>query len=118
MQCQYCDSFITPYPEDGICPNCGAKLPPDNTPKWQPHVTVVTPPPVYYQPPQYQPQMQYAPRCSRCGSADVTVANRHFRWGLAILGLFLLPPFGILLGLAGKHRQFITCRSCGHCRKL
>ena len=33
MQCQYCDSFITPYPTDGLCPNCGAKLPPDNTPK-------------------------------------------------------------------------------------
>jgi len=118
MQCQYCDSFITPYPADGLCPNCGAKLPPDNTPKWQPHVTVVTPPPMQYQPqPQPQPQPQDVLRCSRCGSTELLVTTRNFRWGLALLGLFLLPPIGILLGFVGRKRRILTCRRCGRSRK-
>ena len=111
MQCQYCDSFITLYPADGICPNCGAKLPPDNTPKWQSHVTVVTPPP------QHQPQPQNLLWCSRCGSPELSVTTRNFRWGLAVLGFFLLPPFGILMGLVGRKRQILTCRRCGRSRK-
>lgn len=100
MQCEYCDSFITPYPSDGLCPNCGAKLPPQEVPAWQPPVPM---PPV-------QPEQLLC--CSRCGSTDLLIKKRGFSWGLAILGLFILPPYGLLLGFIGRNKQVAFCQSC------
>ena len=111
MRCLYCDSSITPYPADGICPNCGAKLPPDNTPAWQPHVSLVTPPPVQQSRPVLIPGVNC---CSRCHSTALQHKPRGFRWGLAILGLLCLSLPGLLLGLIGSKQQVSTCQACGH----
>lgn len=107
MQCEYCGSFITPYPANGICPNCCAVLPPDDTPKPAP------------QPPQRQPQPVYTAVpglhcCPRCGAGTITSRKRGFRWGLAVLGLFLLPPFGLLFGLIGRKTILFRCKNCAY----
>ena len=104
MRCEYCGSFIRPYPANGICPNCNAVLPPDDTPKPT-------------QQPQPQPVYTAVPGlhcCPRCGSQDMLRKQRGFRWGLAILGLFLLPPFGLLFGLIGRKTILFRCKSCAY----
>ena len=111
MKCEYCGSFISPYPANGICPNCCAVLPPDDTPK-----PAAQPVPQPAQQP-VQPVYGAVPGlhcCSRCGSQDIRRRQRGFRWGLAILGLFLLPPFGLLFGLIGRKTMLLRCNRCGY----
>lgn len=105
MRCSYCGSNITPYPGDGICPNCGGQLPP--LPKQQP---VPRQPQVVYHVP-LRPGINC---CGRCMSTDISTKNRGFSWGWGLLGLFLLPPFGILFGFCGSKKLVSTCRGCGH----
>ena len=110
MQCLYCDSHIHPYPADGICPNCGARLPADNAPAWQ----SVPPRP---QAPVSRPVIPLQPGincCPACRSQHFTARKRGFNWLLAILGLLLLPPFGILFGLIGKNKLLYACQVCRH----
>jgi len=106
MKCLYCDSHIHPYPANGICPNCGAALPPDNTPAWQPqpapvvHRVVIQPPSGLY--------------CPKCRTQNVRVKKRGFGWIGAIVGFLFLPPFGLLFGLIGKDKLLCTCQTCSY----
>lgn len=112
MQCLYCDSQIDPYPPNGICPNCGAKLRPDDTPAWQSAPTPLrSAAPVQ---PYYVPLQPGINCCSRCHSTQLSVRNRGFGWVAGIVGFCFLPPFGLLFGLIGRKKQIRTCRSCGH----
>jgi tellurium resistance protein TerD len=52
--------------------------------------------------------------CPRCYSQSIHFKKRGFHWGLALLGLFLLPPFGILFGLIGRNDLRYTCCACGN----
>lgn len=108
MQCLYCDCYISPYPADGICPNCGAPLPPDDTPKWQPQPQVA---PVVQTVVIQQPGIHC---CPRCRSQLIHVKKRGFGWGAAILGLLFLPPFGLLFGLIGRNKPVYTCKTCSY----
>lgn len=110
MQCLYCDSHIHPHPADGLCPNCGARLPADNTPTWQ---SV----PLHPQAPVPRPSIPLQPGlncCPICRSQNFTARKRGFNWLLAILGLLLFPPLGFLLGLIGKNKLLLTCQNCRH----
>ena len=104
MQCQYCDSHIDPIPSNGLCPNCGAALPAKSEP--QPPA----PPPVQH----VNDSRPGITCCQRCYSQNIRFQKQGFRWGLALLGLFLLPPFGILFGLIGRNDLRYTCNACGN----
>lgn len=110
MKCLYCDSHITVCPANGLCPNCGAVLPPDDAPVQQmqtlqaPH-TVITPPPSGI-------------CCPKCRTYHVQVKKRGFGWIVAILGFLLLPPFGLLFGFIGQNKQVFTCHACSYRWKI
>ena len=106
MQCQYCDSHITPYPKNGLCPNCGAILPPDDAPKPQAR-------PVFVQQPAFIPQPGIN-CCGRCGSTAISFKKRGFGWAAGLIGFFFLPPFGLLFGLIGRKKLKYRCSACGH----
>ena len=110
MQCQYCDSHITPYPENGLCPNCGAVLPPDPTPGWK---RVSPEPPAPSRPPVFVPQPGLH-CCGRCGSLSITCKKQGFGWAAGLVGFILLPPFGLLFGLIGRNTLKYRCVACGH----
>ena len=108
MVCAYCDSYLVKWPDSGLCPHCGAALPAQEAP---------TPPPVYQQPPKVVYQVPLQPGincCSRCMSRQITMKKRGFSAGLAIVGFFLIPLFGILLGLCGRNKLIYRCQTCGH----
>lgn len=52
--------------------------------------------------------------CSHCGRGELLTVRRGYRWGLGLLGFFLLPVFGLLLGFIGADK---THRECAHCGK-
>ena len=112
MRCEYCDCEVITYPEDGICIHCGGKLPP------KPAAPAASAPVVQtiYVPVQ-QTQSQTASgtpliRCPQCNSDQVTKGIRGFSWGLAILGFFLIPGGGLLLGFIGRKKPRLYCSSC------
>ena len=98
MKCLYCDSHITPYPANGLCPNCGAALPPDDTPV-QPPRPVVT-------------RQPGGICCPKCRTYHVQVKKRGFGWIGAIVGFLLFPPFGLLFGFIGQNKRVFTCNTC------
>ena len=144
MRCLYCDSFITDYPTDGICPNCGGKLPepkpvfdrrcpgcgilssgnfchkcgtPLNAPTPQSVVRPIVQP-VYVQP-VYQPVRPVAAVpgvncCPKCKGLQLTYEKRGFSWGWGIFGFFMIPVFGLLLGFCGRNKQKYL--RCNTCR--
>ena len=101
MKCLYCDSHITVYPANGLCPNCGAALPPSDSPA----EPVVSPPPSGI-------------CCPKCRTYRVQVKKRGFGWIGAIVGFLLLPPFGLLFGFIGQNKQVFTCRACSYRWKI
>lgn len=109
MRCEYCDVEVTTYPDNGICVCCGGKLPPRPSEPVQPAQPVVQ---QVYIPVQ---QMPYRPAvsCPKCGRTQIIRTKRGFRWGLGILGFFLLPGFGIFLGFCGSKKQLLKCTACG-----
>lgn len=116
MRCEYCDVEVTQYPANGICVCCGGKLPP------KPAQSVYTPPPPVYTPPQpvyipVPPRVQVVPGvncCPKCRDMRLVYATRGFSWGLGILGFFLIPVLGFLLGLCGSNSPRVKCTNCGH----
>ena len=118
MYCEFCGSFISPYPSDGTCPNCGGKLPPPPVTPSQPAaqpVTVVVQPVI--QQPATLPQIVLEPGvncCSRCRSLNIVAKRRGYRWWLAILGVCCLSAFGFLLGFIGSRRLRYRCNTCGN----
>lgn len=107
MRCEYCDVEVVNYPDNGICVCCGGKLPP--RPASKPQQIPVQPVYIPVQQMPYQP----AVTCPKCGSTQVIRTKRGFRWGLAILGFFLLPAFGFLLGFCGSKKARMKCTACG-----
>ena len=138
MRCSYCETEITQYPANGICPSCGGRLPPRPSGKRCPNCgndsagnfcsvcgqdlnTAAAPKPtqpapvqnIYVSVPQPQPVSPSAGiRCPRCGNDQVVTTNRGFRWGLAILGFFLIPGWGLLFGFIGRKKPCLRCNSC------
>ena len=111
MRCLYCEVEVTTYPESGICQHCGGRLPPKpvaSTPAPQPAQ------PVYVQPTHQGPLTAGVNCCPKCYSTQIIREKRGFSWGLAILGFFLFPVFGLLLGLCGKNKFRAHCTKCGH----
>ena len=139
MRCTYCEVEIVNYPDSGICPHCGGRLPPrpagrrcpvcgnystgnfcavcgQNLTGAQPRVQ-----------PQAQPQAQTVyvavPQgplvpgrncCPKCHSTQLLLVKRGFRWGLGIFGFILLPVIGILWGFSGSRKLWRKCSACGH----
>ena len=110
MRCEYCDVEVVQYPNNGICVCCGGKLPP--RPVAQAAATVQVP---VYIPVQPQPvYVSGAHCCPKCSSYQVTTVKRGFSWGLAILGFFLFPGLGFLLGFWGRKKPRLQCSTCHH----
>lgn len=117
MRCEYCDVEVTEYPANGICVCCGGKLPPKPVPTpVQPVVRQVTQP--VYIPVQQTPLHAGVNCCPKCHSTQILRDQRGFSWGLAILGFFLIPVFGLLLGFCGSKKPRGKCLSCSHKWKL
>lgn len=114
MRCEYCDCEVTIYPDNGICIHCGGKLPPKPAePTPAPVVQTVYVP--VRQPIPVQPQAATAyagPVCPKCGSRQAETVKRGFSWGLGILGFFLIPGWGLLLGFIGRKKPRLRCNSC------
>ena len=109
MYCSYCGSKLAQRPDSGICPHCGGPLPQESAP-------VPKQPTVIYQmqQPVYQIPLQRGINCcGRCLNTNLNVRQKGFNWGYAILGFFLIPFFGLLLGYCGSKKNVYTCRSCG-----
>lgn len=111
MRCLYCEVEVTAYPENGICPQCGGRLPPKPSKSAQTQPNLQT---IYVQTHQQGPLTAGVNCCPRCYSTQIIRKKRGFSWGLGILGFFLFPVFGILLGLCGKNRLRSHCTNCGH----
>lgn len=110
MRCEYCDVEVVQYPANGICVCCGAKLPPRPAAVFSQPVQV----PVYI-PVQPQPQLISGVNCCpKCHSTQIIRQKRGFSWGLGILGFFLIPGFGLLLGFCGSKKLRTKCCSCNH----
>ena len=108
MRCEYCDVEVVNYPDNGICVCCGGKLPPRPVSRPVQPVQV----PVYI---PVQPQQGYVPvACPKCHSLQIATVNRGFSWGLAVLGFFLIPGFGFLLGFCGSKKPRLQCSACRH----
>lgn len=137
MRCVYCGVEVTNYPANGICTCCGGKLPaqPEGTRcpscgayssgnfcsacgrsltgRAAPVQPVYAPvQPIYVQPVYTQP-VSPAMICPKCRRTQVTTTTRGFSWGLAMLGFFLLPAFGLLLGFCGSKKPCYRCAACG-----
>lgn len=110
MRCEYCGVVITDYPASGLCDSCGGKLPPKpEQPKAQP---------VYVQP-VYIPVSSHGTQmpqilCPKCGNPQVFSEKRGFSWGWGLLGFFLIPGFGLLLGFCGSKKPRLKCTRCHH----
>ena len=105
MRCLYCEVEVTEYPSTGICPRCGAKLPPK---------------PVQTDPQPNQPSISQGPLyagkdcCPKCHSSQIIFAKRGFRWGLALIGFLCFSLFGLPMGFIGSKHIWGTCSACGH----
>lgn len=135
MRCTYCESVIAEYPDDGLCPNCGGRLPPRPAGKQCPDCGSISIGRFcavcgcdlngtgHQAAPQSQPGFIPVPQpaysqntpaycCPHCGSPQVQQVKRGFSWGIAILGFFLIPVWGLILGFIGKNKPRCYCRSC------
>ena len=136
MRCAYCGVEVINYPENGICAHCGGKLPERpagirctacGTYSSGNFCTAcgrsLTGAAAPAQPVYAQPQPVYIPvepvgysrpvlACSKCHSTQIVRVNRGFSWGLAILGFFLMPGFGFLLGFCGAKKPRLLCTKC------
>ena len=105
MHCEYCDVEVANYPATGICPCCGAKLPP------RPVIQQVEQPMCIPVQPIHPSATAHI--CPKCSSTQVTTTTRGFSWGLALLGFCLFSIFGLPLGFCGRNNPRYQCRACG-----
>ncbi len=52
-------------------------------------------------------------RCPRCRSTSIHCTKRGFRFGWGLLGFFLIPIVGVLLGCIGSKKIRCHCLNCG-----
>lgn len=52
-------------------------------------------------------------KCPKCGSLQVNSSKKGFGLGKAVGGGLLLGPVGLLGGLFGSRKVYITCLKCG-----
>ena len=120
MLCPYCEQPVT----DRVCPHCGAiqqAVPQTPAPAVQQAAAPSTPP-VQIQAELHFDQTQSAPApsqrilsiCPRCKRGELLTVRRGYSWGLGLLGFFLFPVFGLLLGFIGAGK---TRHQCTYCRK-
>ena len=109
MRCLYCEVEVTAYPDNGICPHCGGRLPPKPAPAQTSS---------YVHPNPHAPLIAGSNCCPKCYSTEVIRKKRGFSWGLAILGFFLFSLLGIPLGFCGQNKLRGYCTKCGHKWKL
>lgn len=130
MICPYCEQEVnTRY-----CPHCGALQELPKQPSLEQSTQKVPQAPVNinvtFSAPEMPPMPSippmpgmpnipnvsgfFAPVCPRCGSRETYSRRRGYRWGLAILGFFLIPVWGLLLGFIGSRK---TVQYCPHCKK-
>lgn len=141
MRCAYCGVEVINYPDNGICVHCGGKLPerPSGTrcsncgtyssgnfcsacgrnltgaaSSVAPVQPVYAPVQPVYIPVQQMPYSAPVHTCPKCRSTQVIAAKRGFSWGLGILGFFLIPVFGLLLGFCGSKKPRLKCTACNH----
>lgn len=110
MRCAYCDVVVTEYPANGICVCCGAKLP--EPPAQAEAAPVQNVQQIFV---SVQPQMVRAPgapHCPKCHGTQIIPCKRGFSWGLGLLGFFLFPGLGILLGFCGSKKPRLKCTGC------
>lgn len=110
MRCLYCEVEVTAYPENGLCQHCGGRLPPK--PAQQPSQPSVQH--LYVHTPHEEPLTAGVNCCPKCYSTEIIRKKRGFSWGLAILGFFLIPVFGPLLGFYGRNTLRTHCLKCKH----
>ena len=112
MRCLYCEVEVTSYPENGICQHCGGRLPPKPAQQQsapQPFVQNL-----YVNAAPQPPLTAGVNCCPECYSTEIIRKKRGFSWGLAILGFFLIPVLGPLLGFCGKKTYQMHCLQCKH----
>lgn len=135
MHCAYCGVEVTNYPDNGICVHCGGKLPKRPAGTRCPgcgayssgnfcaacgrslNGAAAPVQPVYapvYIPVPQGPLTLGVNCCPKCRSTEIIRTKRGFRWGLGILGFFLIPGFGLLLGFCGSRKLHMKCTSCRH----
>lgn len=83
MTCPRCGSGVVN--QSSFCPHCGSPLAAQST----------------------------AARCPRCRCTSIQATKRGYRFGLGILGFFLFPVVGLLLGFIGSNKLRCTCLGCG-----
>jgi len=113
IRCAACGT----YSMGNFCSHCGRSLN-ASVPPVQPVQPVVQPVQPVVQP-VYIPVQQTVLKpgingCPKCHSIDIVSVKRGFRWGLAILGFFLIPVFGLLLGFCGSKKIRCRCKSCNY----
>ena len=53
-------------------------------------------------------------RCPKCNSTSLTANKKGFSVGKAVVGGVVALPLGLVTGMVGKNKVFITCLNCGH----
>ena len=53
-------------------------------------------------------------KCPKCGSTQISSNKKGFSLGKAAGGAILTGGIGILAGLIGKNKIYITCLKCGN----
>lgn len=110
MICPYCNQPV----DTNVCPYCGAvQQKPEQPTKAEP--AQVQPAPVFA-PVHIHMGYEATPACRYCASRQFISRRRGFSWGWGILGFFLIPVFGLLLGFIGSGKIIYRCSRCN--RKL
>lgn len=85
-----------------FCPHCGAAQTAETAPQQTIHI---------HQTPDWN--SSYLARCPRCHSSSIHCTKRGFSFGWGLLGFFLIPVIGVLLGCIGSKKIRCHCLNCG-----
>ena len=100
MHCPYCGRLVN----SKFCPYCGAEQKQPETVPLEPS-TVAAPVHIHM-------DSGTVPVCQNCGGRQFISRRRGFHWGWGILGFFLIPVVGLLLGFIGSGKIIYRCSRC------